>query len=73
MVLSAPVCREARNCGGQFLSNLTQTRVTWEERPSTEELPQLDWSVGMSVGHFFLLLIDVERTWPLGVVLAMGR
>lgn len=29
-----------------------QTSVTWEERASTEKLPPLDWSVGMSAGHF---------------------
>lgn len=30
--------------------NLTQTRVTQEDITSVEELPLLDWPIGMSVG-----------------------
>lgn len=32
---------------------LTQTRVSWEEGTSVEELLPSDWPVHMSAGHFF--------------------
>lgn len=31
---------------------LTQSRVTWENRMSVKELPPTDWPVGKSIGHF---------------------
>ena len=31
---------------------LTQTRVTWGDRASAEEMPPSDWPVGIPVGHF---------------------
>lgn len=34
-------------------SSWLSTRSTWEEGTSTEELPQPDWPVGMSVEHLF--------------------
>lgn len=35
-----------------IVSLSTQTRVTWEERTSIEELPPFDWLVCVSAGHF---------------------
>lgn len=38
---------------------LTQSRYTWEEGISTEELPLSDYSVSMSIGVFILEFTDV--------------
>lgn len=40
--------------------NLTQTRVTREQGTSIKELPQSDYFVGMSVGAFCRLIVNVE-------------
>jgi hypothetical protein len=37
---------------GWFNVNLTQTRVIWEEKPSTEKMFQPGWPVGKLEGHF---------------------
>lgn len=47
-----------------FTVNPKQPRVTWQEGPSGEELSQLDWSVTMSVGLFWLMS-DVGGPIPL--------
>lgn len=35
-----------------FIVNLTPTGGTWEDGTSSEELPTLEHSVALSVGHF---------------------
>lgn len=35
-----------------ILVNMTQTRITWEEKTLIEELPPSDWLVGKSEGSF---------------------
>lgn len=35
-----------------ILVNMTQTRITWEEKTLTEELPPSDWPAGKSEGSF---------------------
>lgn len=45
--------------------NLTQTRVTWLEDISTEELLPSDWPVGMSIGAFFLIYDCYGRVQPI--------
>lgn len=49
--------------------NITQTKVTWEEGTSIEELHPTDWPVAMSAGPFAWLISDVERPSPLWGIL----
>lgn len=40
--------------------NFKQASTIWEQRMSPEDLPSLDFPVGMSMGFFFLLMIGME-------------
>lgn len=51
-----------------FLSNLTEARVIWKKENSNETMPLSDWSVGISMRHFFWLTTDVAGPRSLGCI-----
>lgn len=42
-------CCRTKTVHGLGLPNWTQTKITWEESTSAEELPSSDWPLGASV------------------------
>lgn len=51
----------------------TQTRLTWEEGSTIEELPSSERPVGKSMGTFARLTVDLGGHSPLWVVRTLGR
>lgn len=51
-----------------FPANLSQAKVIWEDRISTDKMFPLDWSVGKSVEKFSYFMIYVGGPPSLGTV-----